>query len=126
MNTSFIPGPLDIKTRLEQEITKTADFDGTPLDLGPGFAPQSCGQTFAAVVDVKALDFADTDESYSFIVEQSSDNGSWTPISAPVERTEIGAFSIPVFVSARYVRLKLDVDGTTPSVKYEAWLVPIE
>ena len=123
-STTFIPGPVDENTRLESSITKTADFNGAALDLGSGFAPGGPGQAMSVIIDTSARDFTTGDETYAFVVQESSDNSSWTTISVAVSVTALGVVAIPVFVSQRYVRTNLDVAGTTPSITYEAWLVP--
>lgn len=124
MNTAFIPGPIDNQTRLESSATKTATFNGTALDLGSGFAPSNAGQRFSAVVKSSALDLTDLNETYTFKVQESSDNSAWTDASPAVAMTAAGTVAIPAFISKRYVRVVLTAGGTTPSVTYEAWLVP--
>jgi hypothetical protein len=125
MNTAFIPTPQDEDLRLESSITKTADFDGASKDMGLGYAPGGIGQQVAAVVSISALDTASTDETYKFVVEESSDNSTFTPAGPIITVTATGVVSIPAWLSKRYVRLKLDVGGTTPSVTYQAWLNPL-
>ena len=125
-NTTYIPGPIDANTLIENAITKTADFDGTTFDFGAGYAPGGPGQAMAAVIQATALDLTTTDETYAFIIQESADNATWVTISASVALTAVGAKAIPVFISQRYVRAKLDVGGTTPSITYSAWMVPIQ
>ena len=125
-NSAFIPGPVDEKTRLEPAGTnKTADFVGTTLNLGTGYAPGGPGQAFCALVDVAAVDRTTGDETYAWKVQESADGSTWTDASPTVNITAAGAFSLPCFISQPNVRLWLDVGGTTPSVTYEAWLVPL-
>jgi hypothetical protein len=123
-NTAFVPGPLDNNLRLESSITKTADFAGTAFDLGSGFAAGGAGQPFSAVVDVSAFDFTTEDETYAVTIQESADNSTWANISPAVDVGATGVKAIPVFVSSRYVRINLDVGGTSPSITYEGWLVP--
>jgi hypothetical protein len=130
MNKNFIPTPLDEQLRLEASATKTATFAGTSFDNGAGFAPGGCGQPFAAVVKVSAGDFTTGDETYTFTVEESDDNASFTTCSVAVSpdtatpNLKVGAFSVPGFLSKRYHRLRCVIAGTTPSITYEAWLNP--
>jgi len=127
MDTTHIPGPYDADMLLEDAagVTKTADYDGASLNLGAGYQPGGIGQPAAAVAQVSALDLTDTDETYTFTVEESDDNVTFTPAGPIVSVTATGALSVPAFISKRYVRLKLDVGGTTPSITYKAHLVPL-
>lgn len=127
MDTTHIPGPFDAELLLEDAagVTKTASYDGASLDLGAGYAPGGIGQPAAAVVQVSALDTADTDETYTAVVEESADNSTFTPAGPEIAITATGALSVPGFISKRYVRLKLTLAGTTPSITYKAHLVPL-
>ncbi len=127
MNTSHIPGPLDAEMLLEGAagVTKTADYVGASLDHGSGYAPGSIGQPVAAVAQVSALDLANADETYSFVLEESDDNATFTAAGPIISVTQTGTLSVPGFLSKRYTRLKLDVGGTTPSITYIAHLVPL-
>lgn len=130
MNKNFIPTPQDESMRLESSATKTANFDGTAFDQGAGFAPGGIGMPVAAVINVTAADRANSDETYTFQLEESADNVTFTACGPSVSvdvsgaAATTGAISVPGFVSQRYVRCKLTVAGTTPSVTYEAWLNP--
>ena len=130
MDKNFIPTPQDESLRLEASATRTANFNGTALDQGAGFKPGGVGMPAAAVVNVTAADRANSDETYAFVLEESSDNSTFTgcgpSVSVDVSGTAatIGAVSVPGFVSQRYVRCRLTVGGTTPSITYEAWLNP--
>lgn len=124
-NTAHIP-PIDNRQRLEASATKTADFNGTAYDFGTGHAPGGAGQPMSVVISASALDFASTDETYDFYVEESADNSTWVTISPPVRFTATGVKAIPVFVSRRYLRCRLDVSGTTPSATYEAWVTALQ
>ncbi|MGE5610858.1 MAG: hypothetical protein ACM359_16525 [Bacillota bacterium] len=122
MNTSHIPTPQDEELRLEESITKTATFDGTTKDLGLRYAPGGLGQQAAAVVQVSAMDTESTDETYKMVLQESADGETWTDAGPIISVTEVGAISIPGWISKQYARVKLDVGGTTPSITYEAWL----
>lgn len=127
MDTTHIPGPFDAEMLLEDAagVTQTADYDGATKDLGPGYAPGGIGQPTAAVVQVSALDTANGDETYSFVLEESDDGSTWSSAGPVIAVTATGALSVPGFLSKRYCRLKLAVAGTTPSITYQAHLVPL-
>jgi len=127
MDTTHIPGPYDAEMLLEvvAGVTKTADYNGATKDLGGGYAPGGIGQPGAAVVQVSALDFTTSDETYAFVVEESDDDATYTPAGPIITVAAPGAVSVPCFLSRRYCRLKLDVGGTTPSITYKAHLVPL-
>jgi len=128
MNKNFIPTPQDEAMRLEASITKTANFAGTAFDQGIGFAPGGVGMPAVAVVNVTAADRASTDETYSFVLQESNDNASWNDCGAAQtvdvagSAATLGAISVAGMISKRYVRVGLTVGGTTPSITYEAWL----
>jgi hypothetical protein len=132
MNKNFTPGPLDEGLRLEAAATtKTASFIGTTKDMGVGFAPAGVGLPMAAVVDVAAGDRSSSDETYTFKLRESDDDSTYTDAGPTVTVTVAGAalttgvISVPGFISKRYVKLDLVEAGTTPSLTYEAWLVPL-
>lgn len=129
MNQAYIPGPIDAVLAMEGTgVTRTADYVGASLDMGIGFAPGGIGQPVAAVIEIAALDFTTTDETYKFVLEESSDNSSFTACGPIITVGAAGALtfaSIPGFLSKRYVRANLDVGGTTPSISYKATLVPL-
>ena len=121
-----IPGPQDTQLRLQASVTKTASFNSTALDLGSGFAPGGGGRPMQAIVPVTAFDFTTGDETYSFTLQESSDNSSFTTISPSVSATAVTTYVVKGFVTQRYVRLVLTAGGTTPSITYgDAFLSPI-
>lgn len=122
--TSYIPQPLDESLRLESSANKTANFNGTAFDQTAGFQPGGVGMPMAAVLNVTAIDFGNADETYSFVLEESDDNVTFVATGPAVAFTATGYKSVPGFVSKRYVRCRLAVGGTTPSITYEAWLSP--
>lgn len=117
---SRIPS-IDADLLIQPAVTKTADFDGPALDLGAGYAPGGLGEIFGAVVVVTAIDRTTADETYAFTLQQS-DNGStgWAAIGVVVNTTTTGTIVVKGIVTTRYVRLVLDVNGTTPSITYSA------
>lgn len=129
------PTPQDEQLRLDAAAgaaatTQTASANSTALDMGAGFAPTGIGQPVAAVIQVTAADRADSNETYNFKLQESSDNSTFTDISPNVAVTVAGAVAtVGVYLakgllSKRYVRLASTIAGTTPSVTFKAWLNP--
>jgi hypothetical protein len=119
---------------LQASVTKTADFDSTAIDTGSGVAPGQSpsgatpGLPVVAVINVSAIDTSDGNETYQFTVQESDDNSTFTAASIKTATTTIlatGSFLIGAFIKKRYVRLDLDVSGTTPSITYSAYLRPL-
>lgn len=127
VNTSHIPGPYDAEMLLEAAagVTKTETYDGAAKDLGAGYAPGGIGQPVAAVIQVSALDKANTTETYAAQLEESDDDLSYTAAGPSIAIAATGAVSIPGFLSKRYARLKITIGGDTPSITYKAHLVPL-
>ncbi len=121
-NTTGAHGPIDDRLKMESAVTKTADFDGTTLNVGSGYAPGGPGQPHSVTIQTTALDLASTDETYKFKVQESADAVTWTDCTHQVSVTAAGVKSIPFFLSQPNVRVNLDVGGTTPSITYSAWL----
>lgn len=120
---SAIPTPQDESQLLQDTVTKTASFDSAGLDLGSGFAPGGRGMQVAAVIDVSAIDRTTGDETYTFVLEESSDNATFAAIGvASAALTATGIVAIDGIVRKRYVRIALTAGGTTPSITYKAWL----
>ena len=118
-----IPGPQDAGMVLQAEVTKTQDFDGAGLDMGEGFDPGGIGKLVAGVVTVVGdPDLANTDETYAFHLEESADNVTFADCGLPLAVTAEGVYVVKGILTKRYVRLVLDVDGTSPSIKYSASL----
>lgn len=120
-----IPTPPDEELLLQDTVTKTADFDGAALDLGEGFAPNMGGMPFQATIDVTTRDFTTGDETYVFNLQESDASGSGFATIGTVTVTSLGVKIVKGFVSKRYVRLSIDVGGTTPSMTYKSYLSPI-
>jgi hypothetical protein len=122
-------GPVDAGKALQAAaVTKTASFDGAALDLGAGFAPGGGGQSMDAAVPVTALDFTTTDETYSFKMQESDDDSTYTDCSPAVSALTANVGSsilLPGRVQKRYVRYSLTIAGTSPSITYgPIFLVP--
>lgn len=111
--------PIDASLRPEgaTAITKTADFNGTALDLGAGYTPSPM-QPMGLDMLVSALDLASTDETYEFHIEQSHDNSTWAATGCRFTVTATGRVQMIFGCARRYLRLRLDVGGTTPSITY--------
>ena len=137
MANPFVPGPPDAELELQAEVTKTADFDGAWVDLGEGYEPGGLGQAAAAVVNVTAADRANSDETYAFLLEQADPDAAGVadaatavqcsvPVSVEVSgaTATLGMVLVKSFITKRFVRLVLDVAGTTPSITYSANLNP--
>jgi hypothetical protein len=74
---------------------------------------------------VTALDLADANETYSFTLQESADNSTYTAAGAAAAVTATGAAVVKGRVKQRYVRLALTTGGTTPSITFKAWLNPL-
>ena len=120
-----IPTPQDAQLLLQDTTTKTASYNTAALDLGQGFSPGGLGRPAAAVVHVSALDTTDGNETYSFTLQESPDNISFSAAAALAAVALAGTVAATGHVKSRYVRLALAAAGTTPSVTFKAWLNPL-
>ena len=125
MADPIIPTPQDTKLLLQDTTTKTANFNTPALDLGAGFSPGGLGLPAGAVVQVTAVDLADGNETYTFTLQESSDNVTFSAASGGSGAGAAGAVPVRGRISKRYVRLALTVSGTTPSITFKAWLNPL-
>src|SRR5436190_21288271 len=71
MSDPIIPTPQDTQLLLQDTVTKAASFNSAGKDLGSGYAPGGLGQPAAAVVQVSAMDTADGNETYVFVLQES-------------------------------------------------------
>jgi hypothetical protein len=120
-----LPTPQDAALLLQDSTTRTAAFSTAGFDLGSGFAPGGLGKPAAAVVNATALDTSSGNETYSFVLEESSDNSSFSAIGVATAVTAVGAVAVRGWITKRYVRLALTTGGTTPSITFKAWLNPL-
>ena len=90
-----------------------------------GYAPGGPGQRVSALVAVVTRDVADGNETYTFTLQESSDNSSFAACGAACAIAATGVTIVKGVVTKRYVRLVLIVAGTTPSITYKAWLNPL-
>jgi hypothetical protein len=125
MADPIVPTPQDTQLLLQDTTTKTTAFNTPAVDLGAGFNPGGLGKPVAAVVQVFAMDVADGNESYTFTLQESSDNVSYTAAGAGVAATGVGALAARGWATKRYIRLALTVGGTTPSVTFKTKLKPL-
>ena len=122
--TSLLIGPIDNGLQVEDGAAAiTSSENGTAVDLGEnhGPSPMRFAQLFG---DITALDTGDADETYELELEESADNSTWTATGLKFSVAATGEFSKGVGIKERYVRLKKTLAGTTPSITFEAWLVP--
>lgn len=125
MADPVIPAPQDAQLLLQDTNTKTANFSSPAIDLGAGFAPGGLGKPVTGVLQVTAVDVADGNESYSFVLQESSDNVTFLSAGAAYAVTAAGAYAIRGWLTKRYVRIAVTISGTTPSVTFKAWLNPL-
>ena len=125
MADPIVPTPQDAQLLFQDTTTKTASFNSPSVDLGAGFSPGGLGKPAAAVVQVTAVDTADGNESYSFTLQESSDNSIFRSAGAGAIVNAVGAHAVRGWATKRYIRLALAVSGTTPSVTFKAWLNPL-
>ena len=125
MAEPIVPTVQDAQLLLQDTTTKTAAYNTPSIDLGAGFSPGGLGKPVAAVVQATAVDTGDGNESYTFTLQESSDNSTFTAAGAGALVNVAGAHAARGWVTKRYVRLALTVAGTTPSVTFKAWLNPL-
>ncbi len=112
--------PRDNNAVLQASVTKTTSFNGAGFDLGAGTPRRG----MKASVRVSALTGSDT--TAAFKVQHSSDNASFSDLAFANKPslTAAGETTVSFDTDKRYVRLVATIAGTTPSVTYEAWIVP--
>ena len=125
MAEPIIPTPQDSQLLLQDTTTKTAAYNTPSVDLGAGFSPGGLGKPAAAVVHVTAVDTADGNESYAFVLQESADNVTFTAAGAAAGVTAPGAHAVRGWLTRRYARVALTVGGTTPSVTFKSYLNPL-
>lgn len=99
--------------------TRTADGDGTGVDT-KGF------NSAVAVIQAGDIDLASTDETYTFKVGESDDNSTFTLVEGLTTTVTADSQTKLIRIEGlgtsrkRYLRVSLDVDGTTPSIPCSA------
>ena len=125
MAEPIIPTPQDAQLLLQDTTTKTATFNTPSVDLGAGFSPGGLGKPAAAVVQVTAVDLAYGNEVYTFTLQESSDNSTFTAAGGGILLNTVGTHAVRGWITKRYVRLGLTVSGTTPSITFKTYLHPL-
>lgn len=126
LDTTFTDFQLDRALQLKASAAETASTDNTGLDLEATSEP-GVGRPMAAILNITACVGNDGNETYTFHLEESADNITYTTCSQTISWTRLltGNLAVPGFVSKRYVRLSSTIGGTTPSITYSAKLVPL-
>ena len=125
MADPIVPTPQDAQLLFQDTTTRTASFNTPSVDRGAGFSPGGLGKPAAAVVQVTALDTADGNEAYTFTLQESADNVTFTTAGAAAAVTAAGAHAARGWLTKRYVRLALSASGTTPSITFKSYLNPL-
>ena len=125
MADPITPTPQDAQLLLQDTTTRTAAFNTPSIDLGAGFSPGGVGKPLCAVVHATAVDTGDGNESYTFVLQESNDNSTFTAAGATQGVGTAGAHVIRGWITKRYVRVALTTGGTTPSITFKAWLNPL-
>lgn len=102
---------------------RTADANGSGVDT-LGFSDGM------ALISVGDLDLASGDETYAFTVEESDDNSSFTAAISGLTASATADNQVKVIAlknlnttRKRYLRISLDVGGTTPSCPVAALIL---
>ncbi len=120
-------GPLDNALSLTGGQTRTdvADATSNSYDSGKGFKPGGVGLPVVAAVHCTGVDGSSGNETYGFSLQESDDNATWSDVSVEAAADpDVAEQNVLVkgYQTKRYLRLNLDVGGTTPSVTWQAWL----
>lgn len=132
--------PLDVETLFVEDLTATASaasVNNKILKIGRGQADM------AWILDVSALDVSSADEKYTFLL-QGCNTADFSTGAPPIENLaviELGAGAVrdggarssvvgryrlgvanEVVGGWDYVRLRLVVAGTTPTITFSSWL----
>jgi hypothetical protein len=129
-------GPVDINLRMQAAATVAATQNSPVLDLAFGNTPfadsfpaDGEGQVMQLIVPVTSVKVSATNETYTFVVQSSPDQSTWTNCSRTASvgtgtitealeggTTGPGSFSIDFNASNRYLRLVQTLGGTSPSI----------
>lgn len=116
MDSKF-PAIVDEQTVLQAGGSKTSTGNGTAVDLGSAWAPGLGGLPMQAPILISAA-VLDGNQTYSFRLEDSPDNSTFTKRSpdVAVSSANVGnAVAAQGFISQRYVRLVWTITGSTGS-----------
>lgn len=119
---NFIPTPQDELLRLNTSATITSTTATNSYDMGPGFSPGGAGVPVAGVIECSAVDRADSNETYTFTLQESDDNSTFFDCSPSRQVTAVGTYSVIGYVNRRYVRINRVLAGTTPSLTSQAFV----
>ena len=119
---------------LTDSRTDTASDDTTGVEAGPVLRSM---QEYKCVLNVSALDVADTDETYTFKVQVSTDDATYADAGNVValdQNSVAGRYEILLSgglveladATSIYARINLVVAGTTPSITWAAHLEPAD
>ncbi len=125
MTSPLIPTPQDTQLLMQDVTTRTATFNTPGMNLGNGYAPGGLGRPVAAVINVTALDVADGNENYAFVLQESADNVTFAAVGTAVTVSAVGVAVAKGRSTKRYARLALTAGGTSPSITFKAWLNPL-
>ena len=120
-------------------VTATGTESPISLDASGLAYWQDDGMTFehmAVVVDVTSIDTANGDETYQFEVEVADDQAFTTNVVSVGTLAGVNATGVYVIVlsrdnlnqlakTAKYMRMKHTLGGTTPSADYTAWVAQV-
>lgn len=91
---------------------------------------------FKMVIQIQSVDVTTGDEAYTFNVQVSADNSTFYTVASKVVAAgaaSITTFEIPlsgfqvesVLSSPAYIAVQHVLAGTTPSINYDAWIMPL-
>jgi hypothetical protein len=124
-------GPID--TQHELRNAAIGVVTATTAEAGIAFAATMAGD-FRAVFAVSGLDETTGDETYRLAIETDSTTAFASPTEiAAVTVMAAGLFELPLSqgqvgrldAGAAAIRCKATLGGTTPSLVYGCWLVPV-
>src|SRR3954465_5313263 len=103
MSSPIIPTPQDTRLLLQDTVTKTASYNTPGLDLGSGYAPGGPGQRVTSLVAVGARAPTPRQQTYSAVLQESSDDSTYTACGAATTVTATGVAVVRGVITKRYV-----------------------
>lgn len=126
---TYAPFDTNLEIRAASAGAITSTGTSNPFAFKAAFAG-----AFKAIVDVTAIDRAQTDETYVLSVEADTAAGfsSAVTVAALPTITATGRYEIPLSAElieqlepgATHMRVKVTIGGTSPSITYGARLAP--
>lgn len=108
---------------LQASATLTTTQNGAALDMGSGFSPGGGGFPVQCAINATAVKVSAGNESYTFKMQDSPDNATWTDRTPPVVFAAPGALpdmiALQGFITARYARLVVTIAGTAPTITFD-------